>query len=109
MEGDLERALSPAEVMFIVVWDISDVRGEGGGGKQCSRWVVGKQPLPGESSGFRRPCPPCPWQLGFLSQLQRSSQAEIPLALSRPRARLETSPSHLPPPHVQACWLPSHA
>lgn len=31
MEGDLGRALSPAEVMFIVVWDISDVRGEGGG------------------------------------------------------------------------------
>lgn len=61
MEGDLGRALSPAEVMFIVVLDISDVGGEGGGGKQCSRWVVGNRPLPGESGGFRRPCPPRPW------------------------------------------------
>lgn len=58
MEGDLEKVLSLAELMLIVVLDISDVSGEGRG-NQYSRGVVGTRPLPGESSGVRKPQPPC--------------------------------------------------
>lgn len=107
-EGDLGKALSLAEVVWTLVWDISDVgvRGEDGssvpggraGSSLCPVSPAGLESLPGLDLGN--------WASAANDQsLPHSSElrpARGSAGSHQTPRRLETSQARPPPPHVQA-------